>query len=69
MVWVPSECAVRARQGENRELGEVMWALFGLLYVATFVALLLTVTAGVPWVSVVVVAAVVGVASFAWLTR
>jgi hypothetical protein len=46
-----------------------MWALLGLLYVATFVALLLTVTAGVPWVSVVVVAAAVGVASYAWLTR
>jgi hypothetical protein len=46
-----------------------MWALLGLLYVGTFVALLLTVTAGVPWVSVVVIAAFVGVVGFAWLTR
>jgi hypothetical protein len=46
-----------------------MWALLGMLYVSTFVALLLTVAAGVPWVSVVVVAAFVGLAGFAWLTR
>jgi hypothetical protein len=45
-----------------------MWGLFGVLYVAVVIAVLLNV-AGATWASLAIAVAAAAILSFAWLTR